>query len=111
MSLIPQGYGTTREHRISILLSCAIPNLFPSRISSTGWPVLMPVLLIFLASEYINENIYGNTVTIEQDGLISGVNPYQMLLMQALGAVSLFCIMFSLHSFQKQWGTTYKIRS
>lgn len=57
--------------------------------------ILMPVLLIFLASEYINENIYGNTVTIEQDGLISGVNPYQMLLMQALGAVSLFCIMFS----------------
>ncbi len=57
--------------------------------------ILMPALLIFLASEYINENVYGNTVTIEKDGLMSGVNPYQMLLMQALGAVSLFCIMFS----------------
>lgn len=57
--------------------------------------ILMPALLIFLASEYINENVYGNTVTIEKDRLMSGVNPYQMLFMQALGAVSLFCIMFS----------------
>ncbi len=57
--------------------------------------MLMPVLLIFLANEYINENLYGNTVTIEKGGSMSGVNPYQMLLMQALGAVSLFCIMFS----------------
>lgn len=57
--------------------------------------ILMPALLIFLASEYINENVYGNTVTIEKDGLVSGVNPYQMLFMQVLGAVSLLCIMFS----------------
>lgn len=57
--------------------------------------ILMPTLLIFLASEYINENVYGNTVTIEKDGFMSGVNPYQMLVIQALGAVSLFCIMFS----------------
>ncbi len=57
--------------------------------------ILMPVLLIFLASEYINENVYGNTVTIEKEGMQFGANPYQMLLMQALGVASLFCIMFS----------------
>ncbi len=57
--------------------------------------ILMPALLIFLASEYINENVYGNTVTVEKDKILSGVNPYQMLLMQVLGVVSLFCIMFS----------------
>lgn len=57
--------------------------------------ILMPALLIFLASEYINENVYGNTVTIGKDGLVSSVKPYQMLFMQVLGAVSLFCIMFS----------------
>lgn len=57
--------------------------------------ILMPALLIFLTSEYINENVYGNTVTIEKDGLMSGVNPYQTLFMQALGSVSLFCIMLS----------------
>lgn len=56
--------------------------------------ILMPVLLIFLASEYINETIYGNTVTIEKDRLITGVNSYQMLLMQTLGIISLFCILF-----------------
>ncbi len=57
--------------------------------------IWMPILSIFLASEYINENVYGNTVTVEKGGILSGVNPYQMLLMQALGVVSLFCIMFS----------------
>lgn len=57
--------------------------------------ILTPALLIFLASEYINENVYGNTVMVEKDGILSSVNPYHMLLMQALGVVSLFCIMFS----------------
>ncbi len=57
--------------------------------------ILMPALLIFLASEYINENVYGNTVTIEKEGLLPGVNPYQTLSMQALGIASLFCILFS----------------
>ena len=57
--------------------------------------ILMPALLIFLTSEYINENIYGNTMTGEKEGLLFSVNPYQMLLMQALGVASLFCILFS----------------
>ncbi len=57
--------------------------------------ILVPVLLIFFASEYINETIYGNTMTTENGGHLSGVNPYQMLLIQALGEASLFCILFS----------------
>lgn len=57
--------------------------------------ILMPALLIFLASEYINGNIYGNAVTIEKNEGQSGVNPYHMLVMQTLGVVSLFCIMFT----------------
>ncbi len=57
--------------------------------------ILMPALLIFLASEYINENVYGNTVTVEKGQILPGVDPYQMLSMQALGVASLFCIMFS----------------
>ncbi|MDE5777116.1 MAG: GHKL domain-containing protein, partial [Lachnospiraceae bacterium] len=57
--------------------------------------ILVPALLIFFASEYINENIYGNTITGEQEGMLSGANPYQMLLMQALGVASLFCILYS----------------
>jgi len=57
--------------------------------------ILMPVLLIFFASEYINETIYGDIVTVGKEGMLSGVNPYQLFLMQALGVVSLLCIMFS----------------
>ena len=30
--------------------------------------ILIPTLLIFLASEYISLNIYGDTITIEADG-------------------------------------------
>ncbi len=57
--------------------------------------ILMPALLIFLASEYINETVYGNTLTTEKEGMLSGTHPYQILVMQALGLVSLFCILFA----------------
>ncbi len=54
---------------------------------------LMPVLLIFLTSEYININIYGNTIIIEDNMRLPDVNPYQILPVQVLGIASLFCIM------------------
>lgn len=57
--------------------------------------ILMPTLLIFSVTQYINQTIYGNTMTAEKEGLLSGVNPYQMLLIQLLGAASLLCILFS----------------
>lgn len=57
--------------------------------------ILMPALLIFLSNEYINETIYGNTLTTEKEEILSGLNPYPVLLMQVLGVVSLFCILFS----------------
>jgi len=57
--------------------------------------ILMPVLLIFFASEFINETIYGDIVTVGKEGMLSDINPYQLLLLQALGVVSLFCVMFS----------------
>ncbi|MDE7428528.1 MAG: GHKL domain-containing protein, partial [Lachnospiraceae bacterium] len=57
--------------------------------------ILLPALLIFLASAYINETIYGNAMTTEEEGMLSGTNSYKMLLMQVLGVASLFCILFS----------------
>ena len=57
--------------------------------------ILMPALLIFLASAYINQTFYGNNLTIEKEEMLSGVNSYQILLMQVLGVASLFCILFS----------------
>lgn len=55
--------------------------------------ILAPALLIFLAGEYISTNIYGDTVTIETDGKLLNANPYQILLIEILGIVSLFCIL------------------
>lgn len=57
--------------------------------------VLMPALLIFLASEYINQTLYGNTLITEKAKILSDVNPYPILLIQILGVTSLFCILFS----------------
>lgn len=57
--------------------------------------ILMPALLIFLASEYINEYIYGNTMVTEKERMLSDADACQILLMQALGVVCLFCILFS----------------
>ncbi len=52
--------------------------------------ILMPALLIFLASEYINENVYGNTVTVEKEGLLSRADPYQTLSVQpAMGGTAI----------------------
>ncbi len=55
--------------------------------------VLLPVLLIFSASAYMNEAVYGNTITIKENGRLADVHPYPILLVQVLGAASLFCIM------------------
>ena len=57
--------------------------------------ILIPTLLIFLASEYISLNIYGDTITIEADGSLPGISPFPILFIQILGIASLFCIMFS----------------
>lgn len=57
--------------------------------------ILMPALLIFLASAYINQTLYGNILTTEKEELLSAVNPYPILLIQVLGVSSLFCVLFS----------------
>ena len=63
---------------------------------TTGYTlmILIPTLLLFLASEYIGSSIYGNTITIE-DGKLLGISPVPILLMQIMGMASLFCIMLS----------------
>lgn len=56
--------------------------------------ILIPTSLIFLASEYISLNIYGDTITIEADGSLPSISPFPILFIQILGIASLFCIMF-----------------
>ncbi|MDD2971716.1 MAG: GHKL domain-containing protein [Lachnospiraceae bacterium] len=55
--------------------------------------ILIPTLLLFMVSEYIGSSIYGNTITVE-GGMLSGINPVPILLVQLLGIASLFCIMY-----------------
>jgi len=58
--------------------------------------ILAPMLLILFVSEYISQNIYGNTVTIGGNGeMVLNSSPYQILLIQILGISSLFCILYT----------------
>lgn len=65
--------------------------------------ILLPFLFIFLISEYISSNVYGNAITTG-DGRLDPIDPYPILLIQILGLTSLFCILYAwqrlLESFQ-----------
>ena len=55
--------------------------------------VLIPSLMIFLMSEYINSVIYGNIIVTDNAKMPVSVNPHQIFVIQLLGMASLFCIM------------------
>lgn len=58
--------------------------------------ILAPTLLIFLASEYISREVYGNTVIINTDEeMLLNSNAFKILFMQCLGIASLFCILYA----------------
>jgi len=84
---------------LSILCYIIIEKYFKSKELGKENYVLMlltPALLIFLVSEYISQKIYGNTVTIDNNGkLLLNSNPFQILLIQCLGLGSLFCILYA----------------
>lgn len=55
--------------------------------------VLLPTLMIFLVSQYINYEIYGNTITTDSRGNVVNADHVRMLAIQLLGMASLFCVM------------------
>ncbi|MDE5823511.1 MAG: hypothetical protein K2H91_02330, partial [Lachnospiraceae bacterium] len=55
--------------------------------------ILIPTLMIFLVSEYINYGIYGNAITTDSRGNVINVDHVRMLVIQLLGMASLFCVM------------------
>lgn len=57
--------------------------------------ILTPILLLFLIGEYINSIIYGGIVDTKAKEIVIETNHGQMLVIQVLGLVSLFCIMFA----------------
>lgn len=71
--------------------------------------ILIPLLMIFLINEYINNTIYSNTIkasnnTIILSSNIQHINYIQLLMIQMIGMISLFCIVYAykklIHSFQ-----------
>lgn len=57
--------------------------------------ILTPTLLIFLMSAYINYTVYGNTLITDEDGKILNTDHRQALVIQFLGIMSLFCVMYA----------------
>ncbi|MDE6622701.1 MAG: GHKL domain-containing protein [Lachnospiraceae bacterium] len=57
--------------------------------------ILTPTLLIFLMSAYINYTVYGNTLITDENGKILNTDHRQALVIQFLGIMSLFCVMYA----------------
>lgn len=72
--------------------------------------ILTPALLIFLVSEYISREIYGNTVTTDDGGkAILSSNALQILFIQLLGIASLFSILYAYKKIKESWGLSKQV--
>lgn len=57
--------------------------------------ILTPILMMFFMSEYISSVIYGNIIVTDDSSITRYTNHYQMFIIQLLGMISLFCILFA----------------
>lgn len=57
--------------------------------------ILTPIVMIFFMEQYISSVIYGNLNITDENGVTWYKNHVQLLIIQFLGMVSLFCIMFA----------------
>lgn len=71
--------------------------------------ILIPILMIFLVDEYINSAVYGNIVVIGEDGDIRNINHYRMLIIQILGILSLFCMIYSYRKLMESFQLNTKL--
>lgn len=56
--------------------------------------ILMPLLMIFLLSEFISHSVYSNAIVLSRRGAMNNTNHIQMLVIQSFGILSLFCIIY-----------------
>lgn len=57
--------------------------------------ILIPLLLILITGEYINHTVYGNTISLNASSVLPEVPHIQMLSIQLLGMISIFCTMYA----------------
>ncbi len=57
--------------------------------------ILTPIVMIFFMEQYISSVIYGNLNIADENGVTWYKNHVQLLIIQFLAMVSLFCIMFA----------------
>ena len=71
--------------------------------------ILTPLLMILVVSEYISHAFYGNVISVEQasDFLIG--NHIQMLAVQTLGLISIFCYYVCLSKTSVAFSTSRKL--
>lgn len=71
--------------------------------------ILIPLLMIFVVSEYINHTFYGNIISVEQvsNSLIS--NHIQMFTVQSLGIISIFAIMYAYQKLSAAFSANRKV--
>ena len=98
MGYVFMAAGSILSLALSVLCYVMIEKYFKNDETGGGKYVLMiltPALLIYLVSEYISREIYGNTVTIDSEGVLLSSSPYQILFIQIFGIASLFCMLYA----------------
>lgn len=57
--------------------------------------ILVPLFMIFMLSEYVNNTVYSNTIILNSIGEMLNANHIQMFAIQVFGIFSLFCIVYA----------------
>lgn len=71
--------------------------------------ILTPLLTIFVVSEYINKTFYGNVISIEQSSEILIGNHITMFIVQSLGVISIFTIMYAYQKLSMTFSMSKKL--
>lgn len=71
--------------------------------------ILTPLLTIFVVSEYINKTFYGNVISIEQSSEILIGNHITMFIVQSLGVISIFTIMYAYQKLSMAFSMSKKL--
>lgn len=101
MSLLFMAAGSVMALSLSGLCYCAVRKYFACSETEQNQYVLMiliPLLMIFMSGEYINNTVYGNTIILSGDGAMQNTgytNHLQILALQTAGIFSLFCIVYA----------------
>ncbi len=101
---------------LALSLSCLCYRLIQKQLNAGGEAqhqivliMILPLLLIFLVSEAINDTVYGNTVSFSLAAKPPVMEHVQLLFLQLLGMVSIFSILYAYRKLSDSFSLRMKL--